>query len=40
MNDDLIVSNVVAFSDTMTKAGLLKPVLNKLMTPEQAAATF
>jgi ribonuclease Z len=40
MNDDLIVSNVVAFSDSMTKAGVLKPVLNKLMTPEQAAATF
>jgi ribonuclease Z len=40
MNDDLVVSNVVAFSDAMTKAGVLKPVLNKLMTPEQAAATF
>ena len=40
MNDDLIVSNVVAFGDAMTKAGVLKPVLNKLMTPEQAAATF
>jgi ribonuclease Z len=38
MNDDLIVSNVVAFSDAMTKAGVLKPVLNKLTTPEQAAA--
>ena len=40
MNDDLIVSNVVAFSDAMTKAGVLKPVLNKLTTPEQAAAIF
>jgi ribonuclease Z len=40
MNNDLIVSNVVAFSDAMTKAGVLKLVLNKLMTPEQAAATF
>lgn len=40
MNDDLVVSNVVAFSDAMTKAGVLKPVLNKLTTPEQAAAIF
>jgi ribonuclease Z len=40
MNDDLIVSNVVAFSEAMTKAGVLKPVLDKLMTPEQAAAIF
>ena len=40
MNDDLIVSNVVAFGDAMTKAGVLKPVLNKLTTPEQAAAIF
>jgi ribonuclease Z len=40
MNDDLIVSNVVAFSDAMTKAGVLKPVLNKLTTPEQAAMIF
>ncbi len=40
MNDDLIVSNVVAFSDAMTKAGVLKPVLNKLTTPEQAAEIF
>ena len=37
---DLIVSNVVAFSDAMTKAGVLKPVLNKLTTPEQAAGDF
>lgn len=40
MNDDLIVSNVVAFSEAMTKAGMLKPVLDKLTTPEQAAAIF
>jgi ribonuclease Z len=40
MNDDLIVSNVVAFSDAMTKAGVLKPVLAKLTTPEQAAEIF
>ena len=40
INDDLIISNVVAFSDAMTKAGVLKPVLNKLTTPEQAAAIF
>jgi ribonuclease Z len=37
---DLIVSNVVAFSEAMTKAGVLKPVLNKLTTPEQAATIF
>jgi ribonuclease Z len=37
---DLIVSNVVAFSEPMTKAGILKPVLDKLTTPEQAAAIF
>jgi ribonuclease Z len=40
MKDDLIISNVVAFSDAMTRAGVLKPVLNKLTTPEQAAAIF
>jgi ribonuclease Z len=40
MNDDLIICNVVAFSDKMTKAGVLKPVLNKLTTPEQAAMIF
>jgi ribonuclease Z len=40
MNADLIVSNVVAFSEAMTKAGTLKPVLDKLTTPEQAAAIF
>lgn len=40
MNADLIVSNVVAFSAAMTKAGTLKPVLDKLTTPEQAAAIF
>jgi ribonuclease Z len=40
MNDDVIVSNVVAFSDAMTRAGVLKPVLDKLTTPEQAAAIF
>jgi ribonuclease Z len=39
-NADLIVSNVVAFSAAMTKAGVLKPVLDKLTTPEQAAAIF
>ena len=37
---DLLVSNVVAFSDAMTKAGVLKPVLDKLTTPEQAAMIF
>ena len=35
MNDDLVVSNVVAFSDAMTKAGVLKPVLDKLTTPNR-----
>jgi ribonuclease Z len=40
MNADLLVSNVVAFSDAMEKAGTLKPVINKLTTPEQAAAIF
>jgi len=40
MNADLLVSNVVAFSDAMEKAGVLKPVINKLTTPEQAAAIF
>jgi ribonuclease Z len=37
---DLIVSNVAAFSEAMTKAGILKPVLDKLTTPEQAATIF
>ena len=37
---DLIVSNVVAFSEPMTRAGILKPVLDKLTTPEQAATIF
>jgi ribonuclease Z len=37
---DLIVSNVVAFSEPMTKAGVLKPVIDKLTTPEQGAAIF
>jgi ribonuclease Z len=40
MNADLLVSNVVAFSDAMEKAGVLKPVINKLTTPEQASAIF
>jgi ribonuclease Z len=40
MKTDLIVHNVVAFSDAMTKAGILKPVLDKLTTPEQAAEIF
>jgi len=40
MNADLLVSNVVAFSEAMTKAGTLKPVIDKLTTPEQAAAIF
>jgi ribonuclease Z len=40
MNTDLIVHNIVAFSDAMTKAGILKPVLDKLTTPEQAAEIF
>jgi ribonuclease Z len=40
MNADLIISNVVGFSAAMTKAGILKPVINKLTTPEQAAVIF
>jgi ribonuclease Z len=40
MNADLEVSNVVGFSAAMTKAGILKPVIDKLTTPEQAAAIF
>jgi ribonuclease Z len=40
MKADVIVHNVVAFSDGMTKAGVLKPVLDKLTTPEQAAGIF
>lgn len=40
MNDDLIVSNVVAFSEAMEKAGVLKPVIAKLTTPEQGAMIF
>jgi ribonuclease Z len=40
MKTDLIVHNVVAFSDAMTQAGTLKPVLDKLTTPEQAAEIF
>jgi ribonuclease Z len=40
MNADLLISNVVAFSEAMEKAGVLKPVINKLTTPEQAAAIF
>jgi ribonuclease Z len=40
MNADLLVSNVVAFNDAMTKAGVLRPVLDKLTTPEQAAMIF
>ena len=34
------MSNVAAFSEAMTKAGILKPVLDKLTTPEQAATIF
>jgi len=40
MKADLIIHNVVAFSAAMTKAGILKPVLDKLTTPEQAAEIF
>lgn len=40
MNTDVLVSNVVAFSERMEKAGVLKPVIDKLMTPEQAAMIF
>jgi ribonuclease Z len=37
---DVMVHNVVAFSDGMLKAGEMKPVLEKLTTPEQAAQIF
>jgi ribonuclease Z len=37
---DLMVHNVAAFSERMTKAGEMKPVLEKLTTPEQAAQIF
>jgi ribonuclease Z len=37
---DVMVHNVVAFSDAMLRAGEMKPVLEKLTTPEQAAQVF
>jgi ribonuclease Z len=37
---DLMVHNVAAFSERMLKAGEMKPVLEKLTTPEQAARIF
>ena len=37
---DVMVHNVVAFSDAMHKAGAMQPVLDKLTTPEQAAQVF
>src|ERR1700722_7636177 len=37
---DLMVHNVVAFGERMIKAGEMKPVLEKLTTPEQAAQIF
>ena len=37
---DVMVHNVVAFSEAMHKAGAMKPVLDKLTTPEQAAQVF
>jgi ribonuclease Z len=37
---DLMVHNVAAFSERMLKAGEMKPVLEKLTTPEQAAQIF
>jgi ribonuclease Z len=37
---DVMVHNVAAFSDRMLKAGEMKPVLEKLTTPEQAALIF
>jgi ribonuclease Z len=37
---DLMVHNVAAFSERMLNAGEMKPVLEKLTTPEQAAQIF
>jgi ribonuclease Z len=37
---DVMVHNVVAFSEAMHKAGAMQPVLDKLTTPEQAAQIF
>jgi ribonuclease Z len=37
---DVMVHNVVAFSEAMLRAGEMKPVLEKLTTPEQAARIF
>jgi ribonuclease Z len=37
---DLMVHNVAAFSERMVKAGEMKPLLEKLTTPEQAAQIF
>jgi ribonuclease Z len=37
---DLMVHNVVAFSEAMLRAGEMKAVLDKLTTPEQAAQVF
>ena len=37
---DVMVHNVVAFSEAMHKVGAMQPVLDKLTTPEQAAQVF
>ncbi|MGH6627224.1 MAG: MBL fold metallo-hydrolase [Burkholderiaceae bacterium] len=37
---DLIVHNVIAMSETLTKAPEMGPVIGKLTTPEQAARVF
>lgn len=37
---DLLISNVVAFSERMMNAGLARPVLDKLTTAEQGAEIF
>jgi ribonuclease Z len=37
---DVMVHNVVAFSEPMLKAGAMQPVLDKLTTPQQAAQIF
>jgi ribonuclease Z len=37
---DVMVHNVVAFSEPMLRAGAMQPVLDKLTTPQQAAQVF
>ncbi|MFD2270184.1 MBL fold metallo-hydrolase [Undibacterium arcticum] len=39
-NADLIVHNVIAMSEHLTKAPEMGPILAKLTTPEQAARVF